>query len=81
MEFVRVVPFNSIPFRSLSAEQTADMIKIAAKAPPQRVEMSTHRFLPSFVDRIDGLRLRSPPMAAKAQLRSSAQTQGLGGRG
>lgn len=36
MEFVRLVEFNSIPFAKLSANQTADMIKVAAKPPAER---------------------------------------------
>lgn len=40
MEFVKILPFNSIPMRSLSAEQTADMIKVAAKRPDERMGMS-----------------------------------------
>jgi len=53
MECVVLKEFNSIPMRSLAAEQTADvskaqiesrltgqMIKIAAKAPQDRMQMS-----------------------------------------
>ena len=40
MEFVKLEPFNAIPFRSLTADQTGEMIKVAAKPPPQRAEMS-----------------------------------------
>jgi hypothetical protein len=57
MEFAVLEPYNSIPMRSLAAEQTAEvfpplllaarqsltmaqMIKVAAKAPPQRALQS-----------------------------------------
>jgi hypothetical protein len=40
MEFVRIADFNSIPMTRLTAEQTAEMIKVAAKSPPNRAEMS-----------------------------------------
>ncbi|ORX38808.1 Argonaute-like protein [Kockovaella imperatae] len=39
MECANLVEFNSIPFSALAAEQTADMIKIAAKRPPERLAM------------------------------------------
>lgn len=40
MEFVKLVEFNSIPMLRLTADQTAAMIKVAAKPPPERAEMS-----------------------------------------
>jgi len=40
MEFVRILPFNSIPMRSLTADQTANMILVAAKRPDDRRNMS-----------------------------------------
>lgn len=40
LELVKIMPFNSIPFRSLSSDQTADMIKVAAKRPQDRADMS-----------------------------------------
>lgn len=36
MEFVRLMPFNPIPMRSLSAEQTSEMLKVAAQKPVER---------------------------------------------
>ncbi|OCF32605.1 argonaute [Kwoniella heveanensis BCC8398] len=36
MEFVRLEPFNSIPMLRITAEQTAEIIKQAAKPPPER---------------------------------------------
>ncbi|KAK1921573.1 eukaryotic translation initiation factor 2C 2 [Papiliotrema laurentii] len=39
MECVVLEAFNSIPFRSLTADQTADMIRVAAKPPPERKAM------------------------------------------
>ena len=40
MEFVRLVEFNSIPMLRLTGDQTAAMIKVAAKPPPERAQMS-----------------------------------------
>ncbi|KAI9636400.1 eukaryotic translation initiation factor 2C 2 [Dioszegia hungarica] len=39
LEFVRLEEFNSIPMMRLTADQTAEMIKVAAKPPPQRAQM------------------------------------------
>ncbi|CAD6584810.1 MAG: hypothetical protein TREMPRED_003962 [Tremellales sp. Tagirdzhanova-0007] len=39
MEFVQILPFNSIPMRSLSSDQTAEMIRVAAKRPDERRAM------------------------------------------
>ncbi|WWD21504.1 hypothetical protein CI109_105990 [Kwoniella shandongensis] len=36
MEFVKLRDFNAIPFTSVTPDQTAEMIRIAAKPPPQR---------------------------------------------
>jgi eukaryotic translation initiation factor 2C len=43
MEFVRLVEFNSIPMLRLTGDQTAAMIKVAAKPPPERAQMSEFR--------------------------------------
>ncbi|KAI9636399.1 putative eukaryotic translation initiation factor 2C 2 [Dioszegia hungarica] len=39
LELVRLVEYNSIPFLKLSGDQTAAMIKVAAKRPEDRVKM------------------------------------------
>ncbi|KAJ9098337.1 hypothetical protein QFC19_006461 [Naganishia cerealis] len=38
LEFVALEPFNGLPPGKLASEQTADMIKIAAQRPPDRLE-------------------------------------------
>nr|XP_019047161.1 hypothetical protein I302_03768 [Kwoniella bestiolae CBS 10118]OCF26091.1 hypothetical protein I302_03768 [Kwoniella bestiolae CBS 10118] len=40
MELVNLVPFNGIPFAAVSSNQTAEMIKVAAKPPPERKEQT-----------------------------------------
>jgi len=40
LEFVQLEPFNSIPFVQLTGDQTAAMIKVAAKPPPERMAQS-----------------------------------------
>ena len=45
MEFVRLAEFNSIPMLRLTGDQTAAMIKVAAKPPPERAQMSKFSFL------------------------------------
>jgi len=40
LEFVNLEPFNSIPFVQLTGDQTAAMIKVAAKPPPERMAQS-----------------------------------------
>lgn len=42
LEFVKLVEFNSIPMLRLTGDQTAAMIKVAAKPPPERAEMSEY---------------------------------------
>jgi hypothetical protein len=40
LEFVKLMPFNSIPMVQLTGDQTAAMIKVAAKPPPERMAQS-----------------------------------------
>jgi eukaryotic translation initiation factor 2C len=40
LEFVKLEPFNSIPMVQLTGDQTAAMIKVAAKPPPERMAQS-----------------------------------------
>ena len=70
MEFVKIEPFNSIPMRSLTANQTADMIRVAAKRPDERLAMSE---LPlPFKNHRNEKRVFSRTVASETQLRQSA---------
>ncbi|ORY30401.1 Piwi domain-domain-containing protein [Naematelia encephala] len=39
MEFVKLLDYNPIPMTALTSDQTADMIRVAAKRPPERAGM------------------------------------------
>ncbi|KAK4686649.1 eukaryotic translation initiation factor 2C, partial [Tremellales sp. Uapishka_1] len=45
MEFVKILAFNSIPMVRLAPEQTAEMIKVAATQPPERLRQSKFHYL------------------------------------
>ena len=72
LEFVNLEPFNSIPFVQLTGDQTAAMIKVAAKPPPERMAQS--KLIPYVgLTRADD----SHGLAIEAQVRSSPQGQVL----
>ena len=72
LEFVKLEPFNSIPMVQLSGDQTAAMIKVAAKPPPERMAQSKYSpLVPSI------MLTSSHELAIQAQVRGSSQGQGL----
>lgn len=42
MEFVSIADFNSIPMVRLTPDQTAEMIKVSARPPPERKDQSEY---------------------------------------
>lgn len=47
LELVHMSDFNPVPFSSLTSNQAADMIRVAAQRPPDRAKASECLILPS----------------------------------